>query len=191
MMTPEEKAALPNLRRVLSRLSEDQIQNLQRRISGHLKRRIAKRETEKKLQLVEKAEADKARMVRVEEWARSFLRPGMIVKVRTSNPNKLRLVTSVAPDTPEERMTFYGEHVLPHAADESDKPVYGVGTNLTKHFGDIVLNVMCHGKDPSNPVIVEPGYEKPTVSISGDDHDWKLVPISKFLGQKARVSEAA
>ena len=176
MMTAEEKAALPNLRRVLSRLTEDQIENLQRRISGHLKRRIAKRENEVRLQLLEKQQAEKLKSRRLEEWAQSQLRPGMIVKVRTSTPSKLRLVTSVDTNGTEDRMTFYGEHVL-----ENADGTYGVGTNMSKHYGDIILNVMCHDQDPTKPVVVEPGYEKPSTSISGDGHDWKLVSIGKFL----------
>ena len=198
------KDAIPHLRRVLTGLSEEQIEHLQARISGHLKRRVAKRmaeggSAEVKAMAQEKAKAaeaakisreasEKERMAQVEAWSRQYLKPGMLVKVRTSNPNKVRLVTKIEPAANDARMVFYGEHLVQNTVNGAE--VLGVGTKLSPHFGDIILNVVCHGKDPSKPVIIEPGYEKPSIAIAGDQSDWTLVPISKFL-ENAKVSEAA
>lgn len=186
----EIKEAIPHLRRVLTGLTDVQIEFLQTRIEGHLKRRIAKRNNvgpaqsksvysqKVTLDAQQKLE-DKMRLADI--WSRDNLTVGMVVRVRTSAPNKVRIVTSVGDGVGLDRQPFYGEHMI--LGDEG----YGVGTKTSLHYGDIILNVMCHDGDPSNPVTVDLGYEKPTALLPVDQSDWKLVTISKFLDNvKAR-----
>lgn len=119
----------------------------------------------------------------VKEWAKEYLKEGMIVKVKTASRNKLRLVTAIS----LQKLSFYGLHIV-HS--NRSAPRYKNGQYLTSHLLDKITGVMC---DDNGVVIVDMSESAASISclvpgnaIMPDEEavsHWVVKPISKFIKQ--------
>ena len=153
----------------LADMTSREIEELIFRAKEELEKRSKAKYAAGRVKALARRKADKDKDFHVAEWACEYLKPGMLVHVKSAS-SKTRLVTEVKISNRPNCSSFWGWHIN---AVRLDAAV--IGQYRTDHMMDKITHVMVDADTN------EPSRYDPMSGIADRQVEKKLVPISAFL----------